>query len=186
MAWTGPGLPRDDARVAWLVRVMETTSHLRLGLSVAAITILLDQAAKYWLLALSGVGEGERLAVGPFVNLVNQRNPGISYSLFELRGMAGQLLLAAIAVAVSIGIVSWLAHTAKRLASGALGLVLGGALGNAIDRPLRGGVVDFVSLHAAGYQWYVFNIADVAIVAGVIGLLYESVMANRKTAANGL
>jgi signal peptidase II len=163
----------------------KAAQSLRLGLSIAAIAILLDQLSKYWLLNASGIGEGERLAVGPFVNIVNQRNPGISYSLFELRGPAGQWLLAAIAVAVSIGIVAWLVRAATPIAALALGLVLGGALGNAIDRPWRGGVVDFVSLHASGYQWYVFNVADVAIVAGVIGLLYDSLIASRKRAANG-
>lgn len=163
-----------------------TSNHLRLGLAWAAVVALLDQASKFWLLAYSGVAEGHRLDAGPFVSIVNQRNPGISYSLFELNGLRGQLLLSAIAVAVSVGIVVWLARGTPRLTAVALGLILGGALGNAIDRPRQGGVIDWVSLHAGGYQWYVFNIADVAIVAGVIGLLYESLMGHRKKAANSL
>ena len=163
-----------------------SANHLRLGLTLAAVTAVLDQLTKYWLLAISGVAEGHRLDAGPFVAIVNQRNPGISYSLFELNGLAGQLLLAGVAVAVSIGIVIWLARGTPRLTAMALGLILGGALGNAIDRPWRGGVIDWVSLHAGSFQWYVFNIADVAIVAGVIGLLYESLMGHRKKAANSL
>jgi signal peptidase II len=163
-----------------------TPSHLRLGLTVAAIVAVLDQLTKYWLVALSGVVQGGRLDAGPFVSIVNQRNPGISYSLFEMNGLAGQLLLAAIALAVSAGIVVWLARGTSQLAAVALGLILGGAIGNAIDRPLRGGVIDFLALHAGGYQWYVFNVADVAIVAGVIGLLYESLQGHRKNAANSL
>ena len=161
-------------------------NHFRHGLTLAAIVTILDQLTKFWLLAYSGVAEGRRLDAGPFVSIVNQRNPGISYSLFELNGLAGQLLLAGIAVAVSIAIAIWLARGTPRLTAMALGLILGGALGNAIDRPWRGGVIDWVSLHAGGYQWYVFNIADVAIVAGVIGLLYESLMGHRKKAANSL
>ncbi len=163
-----------------------TTNHLRTGLALAAVVAVLDQASKYWLLAFSGVAEGHRIDAGPFVAIVNQRNPGISYSLFEMNGALGQLILTAIAIAVSIGIVVWLARGTPRLAAIALGLILGGAIGNAIDRPWRGGVVDFISLHANGFQWYVFNIADVAIVAGVIGLLYESLVGNRKKAANSL
>ena len=67
-----------------------------------------------------------------------------------------------------------------------LGLIIGGALGNAIDRLLLGGVADFFSLHAFGFYWYVFNIADVAIVAGVVGLLYDSFVPSRNGAANPL
>lgn len=154
------------------------------GLSLAAITAILDQASKFWLVHLSGVvGEaGGRLTFGPFIDLVYMRNTGISYSLFELGGRTGQLLLTAIAILVSIGIVLWLARATDRLTANALGLILGGAIGNAIDRPLMGGVVDFVSLHAFGFHWYVFNLADVAIVAGVIGLLYESLVGSRKRA----
>jgi signal peptidase II len=165
---------------------LERQNHLRLGLTWAAIVAVLDQLTKYWLLAYSGVAEGHRMDAGPFVSIVNQRNPGISYSLFEMSGMTGQLVLTAIAVAVSIGIAIWLGRGTNRLTAIALGLVLGGAIGNAIDRPWRGGVIDWVSLHASGFQWYVFNIADVAIVAGVVGLLYESLMGHRKKAANSL
>ena len=158
----------------------------RLGLGVAVLTAVLDQASKYWLVHLSGLGEmGGRRAIGPFIDLIVMRNPGISYSLFELKGVAGQWLLTAIAIAVSIGIVVWLARVAEPVTALALGLILGGAVGNAIDRPLAGGVIDFVSLHALGFHWYVFNLADVAIVAGVAGLLYESVLGSRKKAANG-
>ena len=168
------------------ILVSVSPNYLRLGLTLAVVTATLDQLAKYWLVALSGVAPGARMDAGRFVSIVNQRNPGISYSLFEMNGLAGQLLLAAIAVAVSIGIVVWLARGTSQLAAVALGLILGGAVGNAIDRPLRGGVIDFVALHAGSFQWYVFNVADVAIVAGVIGLLYESLVATRKKAANSL
>ena len=78
----------------------------------------------------------------------------------------------------------WIAHAHSRLVSASLGLIAGGAVGNAIDRLHLGGVADFFSLHAAGYYWYVFNIADVAIVAGVAGLLYDSTIASRKKAGN--
>ena len=160
---------------------------LTLGLVLAAIVASLDQASKYWLVHLSGLGDsGGRLAYGPFVDLVYLRNPGVSYSMFELKGVAGQWLLTAIAVAVSAGIVLWLRRVTQRTTAIALGLVLGGAIGNAIDRPLMGGVVDFVSLHAAGCYWYVFNVADVAIVAGAALLLYESVMGSRKSATDGV
>ena len=75
-------------------------------------------------------------------------------------------------------------HAHSKLVSVSLGLIAGGAVGNAIDRLHLGGVADFFSLHAAGYYWYIFNIADVAIVAGVAGLLYDSIIASRKKAGN--
>ena len=157
-----------------------------LGLTLAAVTAVLDQASKYWLVHLSGVAEaGGRIALGPFLDLVYLRNTGISYSLFELKGAAGQWLLAGLALGVSAGIVAWLARAQGRITAIALSLVLGGAIGNAIDRPLMGGVVDFVSLHAAGFNWYVFNLADAAIVVGAAVLLYESVRGSRKTATDG-
>ena len=160
-------------------------SLLPLGLVLAAIVAVLDQATKYWLVHLSGLGDtGGRLAYGPFVDFVYLRNPGISYSMFELKGAAGQLAFTALAIVVSIGIIVWLARAANRVTAIALGLVLGGAIGNAIDRPLLGGVVDFVSLHAGGFYWYVFNLADVAIVAGAALLLYESLLGSRKTATD--
>jgi len=161
--------------------------YLTLGLGLGAATAVLDQASKYWLVHRSGLGEtGGRMALAPFVDLVYLRNPGISYSMFELKGSAGQVILTAIAVIVSVGIVLWLTRAANRLTAIALGLVLGGASGNAIDRPLMGGVVDFVSLHAGGFYWYVFNLADVAIVVGAAMLLYESLLGSRKSATDGV
>jgi signal peptidase II len=79
----------------------------------------------------------------------------------------------------------WIVRGARsKLLAVALGLIIGGAVGNAIDRVRLGGVADFISLHAFGFYWYVFNIADVAIVAGVAALLYESFVASRNDAAN--
>jgi signal peptidase II len=81
----------------------------------------------------------------------------------------------------------WLARgITSRLVAGSIGLIMGGAGGNAIDRLVLGGVADFFSLHAWGFYWYVFNIADAAIVAGVIGLLYDSFGPSRKDASKAL
>ena len=78
----------------------------------------------------------------------------------------------------------WLARLTSPLAAGSIGLIIGGALGNVIDRVAYGAVADFFSLHAFGYQWYVFNVADAAIVAGVAGLLYDSLFGGHKKAGN--
>jgi signal peptidase II len=81
----------------------------------------------------------------------------------------------------------WLARgIATKLVAGSVGLIMGGAASNAIDRLVLGGVADFFSLHALGFYWYVFNIADAAIVAGVIGLLYDSLGPSRKDASKAV
>lgn len=147
----------------------------RLGLSVAALTFCLDQAHKWWmLLGLDIRGKG-RIVAAPFLDFVYVLNQGVSYSLLTGSSQRWQFILASFAVLASVALAAWLARGIdNRLAAVAVGLIMGGALGNGLDRLTLGGVADFFSLHAFGYSWYVFNIADVAIVAGVAALLYES------------
>jgi signal peptidase II len=162
-------------------------SYSRLGLVVALATLVLDQASKWWMLDVYGIAARGRVAVTPFLDLLYVKNIGISYSLFDQDSYAGQLMLTGFGVAATLALWVWLARGgANRLMGLSLGLIMGGALGNAIDRVRLGGVADFFSLHAFGFYWYVFNIADVAIVAGVAGLLYDSLLASRKDAAKPL
>lgn len=156
----------------------------RLGLSIALATLVIDQAHKWWMLTVYRIAEKGRVAVLPFLDLVYVKNLGISYGLGA--GIIGQGVLAAFALAAALGLSVWLARGAgNRLMAVSIGLLLGGAVGNAIDRLHLGGVADFFLLHAYGYSWYVFNIADAAIVAGVAGLLYDSIKPSRNRAANG-
>jgi len=158
-------------------------AYSRLGLTVAAATCAIDQAHKWWMLLVYRIAERDRVTVLPFLDLVFVKNLGISYGMMSLDGATGQYLLAGFAVLASIALTIWLARAAtNRLMAISIGLIIGGAIGNAIDRITIGGVADFFSLHAFGFYWYVFNIADVAIVAGVVGLLYESFMSSRKDA----
>jgi signal peptidase II len=159
----------------------------RLALIVAVATFVIDQANKWWLLAVYQIEDRGRVPVTPFLDLVFVKNTGISYSMFDQSSYSWQLGLAAFAVAASAALWIWLARsgTGKLMAWG-LGLIIGGALANALDRVLLGGVADFFSLHAYGFYWYVFNIADCAIVAGVGALLYESLQSSRNDAANPL
>ncbi|HEX2216343.1 MAG TPA: signal peptidase II [Xanthobacteraceae bacterium] len=149
-----------------------------LGLAVAALTCLLDQASKLWLIFVYELGGRGVVALAPFVDLVLTWNTGISYGLLQQDSELGRWLLLAFSLAAVAVLAIWLARTESRLAAVALGLVIGGAIGNAIDRLAYGAVADFVFLNgtvgAWEFRWYVFNFADAAIVAGVIGLLYES------------
>ncbi len=149
-----------------------------IGLATAAIACALDQASKLWLLKVFDLANQGVVKIAPFVDLVLTWNTGISYGWFQQEGPFGQgALLAIKAVAVAL-LWIWLAKASSRLSAISLGLIIGGAVGNGIDRLAYGAVVDFVLLHAETatwhFNWYVFNLADVAIVAGVAGLLYES------------
>ena len=158
-----------------------------LALAVATTTALLDQAHKWWTILVFHIADKGRVAVLPFLDIVYTKNTGISYSLFEMSGMRGQLLLAGFALLASIGLWVWIARAAHGpLMAASVALILGGAIGNGLDRVTLGGVADFFLLHAYGYNWYVFNIADVAIVAGVIGLLYDSYKSSRNDATKPL
>jgi signal peptidase II len=149
-----------------------------LGLVVALITCAIDQGTKFWLLLPFDIASGGPVHVGPFLDLVLVWNTGISYGLFPMEGPVGQWGLLAFKAAVVVFLWVWLARSATRLTAYSLGLIIGGALGNAFDRLHWPGVMDFALLHldTANWtlQWYVFNLADAAIVAGVVGLLYES------------
>jgi signal peptidase II len=151
---------------------------LRLGLAMAVAAAASDQAVKAWLLYGFGLTPQSRVPVAPFIDLVLAWNTGISYGLLQQPGSLWQGVLLAFKAAAVVLLLIWLMRTPSRLAGASLGLIIGGAIGNAIDRILHGAVMDFVLFHLAGptwtFQWYVFNLADAAIVAGVIGLVYES------------
>lgn len=155
-----------------------------LGATVALVTMGIDQAHKWWMLKIIGFTEGVRYALLPFLDVVYVKNTGISYSLLDQKTLSGQYVLAAFAMLASATLWVWLAKSgSSRLMAWSLGLIIGGALGNGLDRLTLGGVADFFSAHAFGFYWYVFNIADMAIVAGVVGLLYDSYVASRNDAA---
>ena len=152
----------------------------RFGTTVAALTFVVDQAHKYWMIQIYRIAERGRVEVAPFLDLVYVINTGISYGLLNQDGHGGQWMLAGFAVFASAALMVWLARGAENRAMAlGIGFIVGGALGNALDRLHLGGVADFFSAHAFGFYWYVFNIADVAIVAGVACLLYDSVFPSR-------
>jgi signal peptidase II len=155
-----------------------------LGLGIAALTVLVDQAHKTWMLYVYDIGAKSPVAVTSFFDLVLVWNQGISYGLLPQESTLGRWGLILFALFASIALAVWLARLDSRLAAASIGLIIGGAIGNGIDRILYGAVADFFSFHAFGYQWYVFNIADTAIVAGVVGLLYDSVFRGHKKAGN--
>ena len=156
----------------------------RFGLVIAAITMIIDQALKWWILEIFQLESRGTVKVTPFLDLVMVWNRGISYGMFQQDGTTGRIMLIGLVVVALSVMVFWLARTTSTLGAVALGLVLGGGVGNLIDRLVHGAVADFISFHAFGYYWYVFNIADAAIVAGVVGLLYDSFFNSHKKVSN--
>src|SRR3990170_8978917 len=144
----------------------------RFGLAITASILIADQATKFVVLQVMNLSPGVAIPVTPFLDLSLTYNRGISYGLWPQDSDLGRYVLVAISLAAAGLFVVWLGRTGSRLVALALGLLIGGALGNAVDRVIHGAVVDFVSLHAFGWRWDVFNVADSAIVAGVVGLLY--------------
>jgi len=153
----------------------------RLGLAAAVAAAVIDQGVKLWLVYGFDLPGHGRVALTPFLDLVFVQNSGISYGLFQGAGPLGQWALFGFKAIAVLLLGLWLTRTPSRLAGLALGLIIGGALGNAIDRGLHGAVTDFVLFHITAptwtFEWYVFNVADASIVAGVAGLLYESLSA---------
>jgi signal peptidase II len=145
-----------------------------LGALVAVLTLFADQASKAWILNVYRLQERPPVRVGPFFELVMVWNRGISYGLFQQHEDWGRYGLVALSLVAAAGLSVWLARGPSRLVALALGLLIGGAIGNAIDRLLYGAVADFVLLHWIPVFPYVFNVADSAIVAGVGLLLYDS------------
>jgi signal peptidase II len=155
----------------------------RLGLVVAVLSAAVDQASKLWLLYVFDLPARAPVRLTPFLDLVMAWNKGISYGLFQQEGPLGQWVLLAIKVAAVVLLMVWLARAGSRLTAVSLGLIIGGATGNAVDRLVHDGVADFILFHISTatihFNWYVFNLADAAIVAGVAGLLYESALGDR-------
>jgi len=150
------------------------TPARRFGLATVLIIFLADQALKLWLLHGVGLAENGPFDLAPFLTIVLAWNRGISYGLFQQGTDLGRWFLVILSFAASVWLGRWMWRADRRLTVLSLALIVGGALGNGLDRLLYGAVVDFVHLHWGRFSWYIFNIADVAIVVGVIGLLYES------------
>jgi signal peptidase II len=154
------------------------TSRLRPGIIAALAVLVLDQASKLWLLFVFDIGHRGAVEVTPFFDLVLAWNVGISFGWLQNDSQLVQIGLMIIKAVAVIVLAIWMARSRTLIATVALGLIIGGAIGNAIDRVAYGAVVDFALFHlqigGKPFNWYVFNLADVAIVAGVTALLYDS------------
>jgi len=149
----------------------------RAGLIVAVASLAADQLSKNWLLYgldFRALGPAARIPVLSFFDMVMVWNPGISYGLFPAGSRIGAILLIVLSLIAVAALSWWLAKAERLILAVGLGLVIGGALGNVIDRAIYGAVADFFHFYAFGHDWYVFNVADAAITVGVVVLLLEA------------
>jgi signal peptidase II len=158
--------------------LMTMPAH-RLGALMLALTLALDQASKLWLMLVVDIAAVQPIRLAPFLEIIVVWNRGISYGLFQQESQLGRWLLIVGSAVAAVALSIWMARTRRRLLAVSLGLIAGGAIGNAIDRIVWGAVFDFVHFHVGSFSWYVFNVADAAIVAGVVGLLYDSLVGER-------
>ncbi len=178
---TGTSANGANAREA-VAPMIDPAVFRRLGLSVAAITFLADQASKLWLLFVSRIVETGPFPVSSFFELTVVWNRGISYGLFQQHSELGRWLLVILSIVAAGWLTSLMWKAESRLGAASLGLIVGGAIGNAVDRTAYGAVFDFAHFFVGEWSWYVFNVADAAIVVGVIGMLYDTLIAERRRA----
>ncbi len=156
---------------------------MRRGLALAAAVAALDQLVKVRVLGFFMAHPGENgVAVLPFFNLVLAWNRGVSFGLFNSATASGTLLFAALAVVIVAALLLWLKRAGRGWLALAIGLVIGGALGNIIDRIFRGAVVDFLDFHWGDWHWFAFNLADTAITIGVVFIALEGLLGERHRA----
>ena len=153
-----------------------------LVLALAALVFGLDQTHKWWMIDVYGIESRGPVRVAPFLDLIMVWNKGVSYGLLTTHT---QELLIGLSILITALLWVWACKAQRALTACALGLVIGGALANALDRALRGAVADFFYFHYQWFSWYVFNLADVAIVAGVALLMYESLFSGGPDSRRG-
>jgi lipoprotein signal peptidase len=153
-----------------------------LGLLAGVVVLAADQASKWWILDFVDLPDVGQVVVLPVLNLTFVRNYGVTFGLLAGFGQWSYLLLAAVALAVVVALGVWLRRAESRLVVTALGAIVGGALSNVIDRLRFGYVVDFIHAHVGGWSWYVFNLADAAIVCGVAALVLDSLLPRARRA----
>jgi signal peptidase II len=174
------------------MNTLKQLSPAHFGFAVAAAVLVLDQACKAvflyglgWIATLGQPLNDKHIEVLPFFDLVMVWNKGISYGLLQADSAFERWLLAFFALGITGFLIWWLRGIKDTRLALSLGLIIGGALGNVIDRILYGAVADFFYLHAFGYGWYVFNIADTAVVMGVVIMGLDLVITEWRSRTRG-
>lgn len=156
---------------------MTRSRRFTLGLGLALAILALDQLSKWWIVERV-MAPPRVIPVTPFFNLVMGWNRGVSFGMFNWDSVATAWIFSALALVIVAVLLVWMARDDRASCAAALGLVIGGALGNVIDRVRFGAVADFLDFHAFGYHWPAFNVADTAISLGALALLADALFAS--------
>lgn len=148
---------------------------------LAVLVVVLDQASKFLVFRVL-LGDLSEIVVLPVFSLVQRYNTGISFSILATDHAVGPWVFALLATLIAIGLLIWLSQTADWLPATGLALVIGGAIGNVVDRVREGAVLDFLLFHWKDLAWPAFNLADSAISIGVALLIYDGLFGGRKRA----
>jgi signal peptidase II len=151
-----------------------------LGLKIVFFVFTLDQATKWWIVT-EVMNPPRFIPVFPSFNLVMGWNRGVSFGMFDSASPPNQWLLIGLALIIVAVLLIWLKRADSRLISTALGMIIGGALGNVMDRIHYGAVADFLDFYIGDFHWPAFNVADVGITIGVIILVLESFFIGSET-----
>jgi signal peptidase II len=146
------------------------------GVRVALAVLVLDQLSKWWIVTRV-MNPPQVIEVAPFFNLVLGLNTGVSFGMFGGGADFGRWALSGLAVVIAAALGVWMWRVGKPLLAVALGTIIGGAIGNVIDRVRVGAVIDFLDFHAFGYHWPAFNVADTGITLGAAALILDSLFA---------
>lgn len=150
-----------------------------MGLVTALVVLVLDQLSKQMVLSWFYQG-GQAVRVAPFFNIILAWNPGVSFGFLRAGSPGASWALALLAAVIGLVVFWWLWNSTEKLHSLCFGAILGGAIGNVIDRSLYGAVFDFLDFHAFGYHWYTFNIADCGVVIGAALLFFDAIFIDQK------
>ena len=163
---------------------MTRNSLTLLGIVAALVVLAADQASKWWILDIVRLPDLGQIVLLPVLSLTMVWNRGVTFGLLTGFGEWSYLLLAAVALAVVAALGVWLRRAESRLVATALGAIVGGALSNVVDRLRFGAVVDFIHAHLGDWSWYVFNVADAAIVCGVAALVIDGLLPRARSASS--
>ncbi len=167
---------------------MNRRTFLPLGLIAGLIVLAADQLSKWWVLRGLDLPVLRQVVLLPVLNLTMVWNRGVTYGLLNGLGNWGHVLLTVFPMVVGVALGFWLYRAESKVGAVAIGMIAGGAIGNVIDRGRFGAVVDFIHAHVetpwGDYSWYVFNVADAAIVCGVAALMLDSLLSKRRHAAD--
>ena len=145
------------------------------GLILAAVVFLVDRLSKWWFMDVFELAKKGVVEILPFFNVVMVWNRGVSFSLFSAETDTGRWFLVAMTVVIVVVLLFWLRSVQARLTMVAIGLVIGGAIGNIYDRVIYGAVADFFQFHLGDWSFAVFNVADCFISLGAVLLVWEAV-----------